>query len=92
MRCASSFASAVAVLVLVHVAPAQAAPIGSPAGNIEVTGENADIIKVRHRCYWHRGHLHCPRHRHYRQYYYGPGFYFGSGPRRHYRHHHRRHW
>lgn len=92
MRCASSLASAVAVLVLVFVAPAQAAPIGGAAGNIKVAGENADIIKVRHRCYWHRGHWHCPRHRHYRHYQYGPGFYFDFGPRRHYRHHHRRHW
>src|SRR5687767_13455838 len=70
MRRASLLASAVAVLVLVLLAPAQAAPIGGAAGNLsEITGENADIIKVRHRCYWHRGHWHCPRHRHYQHYY-----------------------
>ena len=92
MRSASSLASAMAILVLVLLAPVQAAPVGGRAQTLsEVTGANADIVQVRHRCYRHRGHWHCPRHGHY-QHYYGPGFYFDFGPRRHYRHHHRRHW
>ena len=92
MRFASSLASAMAILVLVLLAPAQAAPVGGAAQNLsEVTGENADVVKARHRCYWHRGHWHCPRHGYYR-YNYGPGFYFNFGPRRHHHRHYRRHW
>jgi hypothetical protein len=90
MRSASSLGSAMAVFVLMLVAPAQAAPVGGSAQNLsEVTGPNADIVQVRHRCYRHRGHWHCPRHGRYYRYYDGPGFYFNFGPRRHHHRHYR---
>jgi hypothetical protein len=84
--------SLVAVLALALgflAAPAQAAPATGIAGDLKpIGGEGADVEQARHRCYWHRGHWHCPRHR-YHRYDYGPGFHFHFGPRRH---HHRRHW
>lgn len=93
MKRANWLASAIAVLVLGLLAPAQAAPASGTAGSLhEAASENAGVTQVRHRCYWHRGHWHCPRHRYY-HHYYGPEFYFNLGPRRHHhRHHHRRHW
>jgi hypothetical protein len=97
MRCASSFTAALATTVLGLLAvPAQAAPATGLAGDLKpIAGESALVEQVRHRCYRHRGHWHCPRHR-YRPYYYGPGFSFYFGPRwrhhRNWRHHHRRHW
>jgi hypothetical protein len=76
-------------------APVQAAPAGGAVGDLRTAaGDGTPIEQVRHRCYWHRGHLHCPRHRYYRHYY-SPGFNFHFGPRRHYHHrhhHHRHHW
>ena len=88
MRSAISLASSVAALMLVLLAPAQAAPLGGAAGNLsEVTGDKADIVQVRHRCYWHHGYWRCPRHY---PYYYGPGIYFDFGPGRHFRHHRHR--
>jgi hypothetical protein len=84
----SSLVTALAALVLGFLAlPAQAAPATGIAGDLKpMAGEGADVAQVRHRCYWHRGHWHCPRHRHY--HYYEPGFRFYFEPRRH----HRRHW
>lgn len=89
MKRSISLALATGALALGFVAAsAQAAPLTSPPGDLKTAaGENSGIEQVRHRCYWHRGHWHCPRHRHYR--YYEPGFRFYYGPRRHY---HRRHW
>jgi hypothetical protein len=97
MRCASRLVTALAASVLGFLAvPAQAAPATGIAGDLKpIAGEGADVEQVRHRCYRHRGHWHCPRHR-YHRYYYGPGLNFHFGPRRHHHHrrphHHRRHW
>jgi hypothetical protein len=89
MKYLSSLFAASAVLVLGLLAPAQAAPASGTAGNLKaVAGDSAAIEQVRHRCYRHRGHWHCPSHGYYPYDYYGPGFYFESG--RH--HHHHRHW
>jgi hypothetical protein len=92
MRYACSLAGAVVALGLTLVAaPGEAAPVGGVAGDLKTAaGEVAPIEQVRHRCYRHRGHWHCPRHRYYRPYY-GPGVYFNFGPRRHYHGHHRHH-
>jgi hypothetical protein len=94
MRHTGSLVIAAVGLTLL-AAPVQAAPPGGLAGDVKTAaGEGAPVEQVRHRCYWHRGHLHCPRHRHYRHHY-GPGLNFYFGPRRHYHHrhhHHRHHW
>jgi hypothetical protein len=99
MKYANSLAGAIAALGLTFLAaPGQAAPAGGLTGGLEAAaGESTQVEQVRHRCYRHRGHWHCPRHRHYRRDY-GPGFYFNFGPRRqyhghrHHGHHHRRNW
>jgi hypothetical protein len=90
MRRSFSLALATGALALgFAAAPVQAAPLTSSPGDLRtVTGESSGIEQVRHRCYRHRGHWHCPEHRHYRHYD-EPGFRFYFGPRRHY---HRRHW
>jgi hypothetical protein len=86
MKWASSLVTA---FVLGFMAiPAQAAPATGIAGDLKsIAGEGADVEQVRHGCYRHRGHWHCPPHRYRR--YYGPDVRFYSGPRRH--HHHWRH-
>jgi hypothetical protein len=75
----------------VLAAPLQAAPVGGNAGDFKAAADGGrQIEQVRHRCYRHRGHWHCPRHGY--RHYYRPGIYFNFGPRRHHHHHHRRHW
>ena len=90
MRYVGSLAVAIAALGLTLLAaPVQAAPAGGPVGGLKTAaGDGTPVEQVRHRCYWHRGHWHCPRHRYY--HYNSPGFHFHFGPRRH--HHHRHHW
>jgi hypothetical protein len=93
MKYASSLVTALTVSVLGFLAvPAQAAPAPGMGELKPMAGQEVDVEQVRYRrCYWHRGHWHCPRYRRY----YGPGIHFHYGPRRHYhRHHrhHRRHW
>ena len=95
MKHASWLAGAIAALGLALLtAPGQAAPAGGLAGDLKsAAGDGTQIEQVRHRCYRHRGHWHCPRHGYY--YNYGPGVNFYFGPRRHHhRHHghHHRHW
>jgi hypothetical protein len=92
MRHASFLAGAIAALGLtVLSAPSKAAPATGLAG--AAAGDSTQVEQIRHRCYRHRGHWHCPSHRYYRPYNYGPGIYFNFGPRRHYhRHRHHRHW
>ncbi len=79
---------------------AQAAPLTSPGDAARANaGEGSLVQDVRwvRRCWWHRGHRHCRRvwrrwggyHHHHRHYHGGPGFYgagfsFHFGPRRHY--------
>jgi hypothetical protein len=91
MRHASFLAGAIAALGLTFLAaPSQAAPGAGLAGELKASaGESTQIEQVRHRCYRHRGHLHCPSHAYRR--YYGPGVYFNFGPRRHHHRHYRRH-
>jgi hypothetical protein len=87
MKYAGSLVTALTVSALGLLAvPAQAAPATGIAGDLKpLAGEGADVERVRHGCYWHRGHWHCGR-SYRRDYYY-------YGPRRHYhRHHHHRHW
>jgi len=78
----------------------QAAPAGAATVDLK-TAATMGVQKARYhrrRCWWHNGHRHCRRYRHYRPYFslYGPGFgfYLGGEPRHrwHGRHHHRRHW
>lgn len=91
MRYSGSLAGAIIALGLTLLAvPVQAAPAGGLVGDLKTAaGDGTPIEQVRHRCYRHRGHWHCPRHGYYR-YYDSPGLYFNFGPRRHYhrRHHH----
>jgi hypothetical protein len=86
---ASTLGGAIAALGLtVLSAPSQAAPASGLAG--AAAGDSTQVEQIRHRCYRHRGHWHCPSHgyRHYD----GPGIYFNFGPRRHFhRHRHHRH-
>ena len=93
MKKASLLAGTIAALGLVLLAaPGQAAPAGGLAGDLKsAAGDSTQVEQVNHRCYRHRGHWHCPPHRHYRPYYYGPGVYFNVGPRRHHHYGHR-HW
>jgi hypothetical protein len=95
MRQASFLAGTTIVLGLTLLAaPGQAAAAGGLAGGLAAAaGESTQVEQVRHRCYRHRGHWHCPSHRHYRRYY-GPGIYFNFGPRHHHHghRHYRRHW
>lgn len=102
MRMSSWLASAVGAAALAFVVmPAQAAPSTAATGNTVAQGVAApEVDQVRHRCYRHRGHWHCPRHRHYRSYGYSPyyygggpsfGLYIGPGYGHGHRHHHRRH-
>ena len=81
------------------VVPAQAAPVGALTGNGPAAQEagTSEAEQIRHRCYRHRGHWHCPRHRGARVYgyygyapYYSPGIALYIGPRHRHRHH--RHW
>ena len=68
--------------------PVNAAPVG-PSTLVDAS-EESGTTQVRHRCYRHRGHWHCPRHsRYYRYYdrpyhgYYRPYYrphYYGHGP------------
>jgi hypothetical protein len=101
MKPVSSLAVALAGLALTSLStPGQAAPMSGISGDLKIAaGDSTLAEQVRHRCYWHRGGLRCPRHRYYR--YHRPGFYFHFGPRRHYRRYHRhnrhygrpwRHW
>ena len=98
MKYAKSVAVAIAAIALPLLsAPGQAAPMSDIAGGVTTTAvdDSTAVEQVRHRCYRHRGHWHCPRHRYYRDY--GPGIHFYLGPRhrhyrRHHRHHHRHHW
>jgi hypothetical protein len=94
MRYARSLAVAIAAIATPFLsAPGQAAPMSGIAEGVKTAaGDSTAIEQVRHRCYRHRGHWHCPRHRYYRDY--GPGIQFYFGPRHHYRRHHRsyRHW
>ncbi|HWE16586.1 MAG TPA: hypothetical protein VG758_05295 [Hyphomicrobiaceae bacterium] len=92
MRHASWAAGAIAALGLTCLAvSAQAAPAGGLAGNLKpAAGDDTQIEQVRHRCYRHRGHWHCPSHGYRR--YYGPGIYFNFGHRRHHHHRHYRHY
>ena len=79
--------------------PAQATPVGALTGNGPAAQEAgaSGAEQVRHRCYRHRGHWHCPRHRSraYGGYYgyapfYSPGINLYIGPKyRHHRHHRR---
>jgi hypothetical protein len=93
-------AAALGLLVI----PAQAAPVGALTGNGPAAQEAgaSEAVQVRHRCYRHRGHWHCKKHRYRgaRVYGYGYGPYYGSGfyspginlyigPRHR---NHRRHW
>jgi hypothetical protein len=91
MRHASFLAGAIAALGLTFLAaPAQAGPAGGIVGGLNTTvREGTQIEQVRHRCYRHRGHWHCPRHQYYRPY--GPGIYFNFGSRRHDHGYNRRH-
>ena len=67
--------------------PAVALPASGPLAALRLTAaESNGVDQVRHRCYWHRGHLHCRRHdnRDYHPFYsygYAPGFslYLGGG-------------
>lgn len=83
MRYANSLAVAIAAMAMPFLsAPGQAAPMSDIAGGVKTAaGHSTAIEQVRHRCYRHRGHWHCPRHRYYRDY--GPGIHFYLGPRRH---------
>lgn len=85
-------ASALALLTVGFVASAGAAPVGGVAELKTQAGENVGIEQVRHRCYRHRGHWHCPSHHRYYRYDYGPGLYFHFGPRRHFQHRRHRHY
>jgi hypothetical protein len=71
MKYASSLVTTMAASVLGLLAlPAQAAPANGLASELKPIGsEGANVELVRHDCYWHRGHWHCPRYR-YRGYYY----------------------
>jgi hypothetical protein len=93
MRHMSWVAGAIAALGLTCVAAsAQAAPTGGLAGDLKsAAGDGTQIEQVRHRCYRHRGHWHCPSHRYYRGYD-GPGIYFNFGSGRHYHGHRHRHY
>jgi hypothetical protein len=83
----SLLASVTAALALGFVAvSAEAAPVSGVTGGLSAV-DTESAVQVRHRCYRHRGHLHCPRH-HHDYYGYRPGIHFHVGPRRH--HHHRR--
>lgn len=93
MKHASSLVTTLVATVLGFLAvPAQAAPATGTAGELgPIAREGADVEQARHRCYWHRGHWHCPRHRS-RRFHYEPGIHFHVGPRRHHhRHRHHRH-
>jgi hypothetical protein len=93
MRFANPLAVAIAAIAMPFLsAPGGAAPVSDIGGVKAAAGDRASVEQVRHRCYRHRGHWHCPRHRYYRDY--GPGVHFYFGPRHHYRRHHRhhRHW
>lgn len=65
------------------ITPASAMPAtGALAGLKSTAAESNGVEDVRHRCYRHRGHWHCPRHhRRYYNYGYYPGFslYIGGG-------------
>jgi len=93
MRVGNWLLSTAGALVLGLLAsPTYAAPMSGTVADLKGTAESAAVEQVRHRCYRHRGHLHCPRHgrRHYHHYGYGPGINLHFGHRgRH--HHHRRH-
>jgi hypothetical protein len=99
LKCWLSGAAGAIALGMLSVS-AQAAPLTNPGdaarANAGQSGLVQDVRWVR-RCYWHRGHRHCRRvwrrwggyHHHHRRYYggpgfYGPGFSFHFGPRRHY--------
>ena len=88
MTRSSFLASVVAAFAFGLAGSAQAAPVSGVADLKIGSSENAGVEQVRHRCYRHRGHWHCPRHHHY--YGYRPGFHLHIGPRRHH-HHYRRH-
>ena len=79
--------AAIGVLTMgVAVGAANAAPVNSVGSGKAAASEITQTEQVRHRCYRHRGHWHCPRHSHY----YGPSveLRFGHGHRRHRHHHH----
>ena len=79
---------------------AQAGPLSGAGEGLRANAGESALVQQAHwvrRCYWHRGHRHCRRvwrrwggyHHHHRHYYggpgfYGPGFSFHFGPRRHY--------
>ena len=93
MRMSNWAVSAIGALALGLLAmPVQAAPVGALTGNAAAAQEEGASAaeQVRHRCYRRYGEWHCPRHRHYQHYGYGPGINLYFGGRRH--HHHRRHW
>jgi hypothetical protein len=69
MKCASSLATSLALVLGFLALPAQAGPVSSMDLKA-IAGEGAEYEQVRYGCYWHRGHWHCPQHR-YRRYYYG---------------------
>lgn len=79
-----------------------AAPNAAGALN-ELARDTGAVEQVRHGCYRHRGHWHCPRHHrrhhHHHGYYgyapgfygYGPSFRFNFGRHRHHHGHHHHH-
>lgn len=96
MRFANWIVSSGTVLALgFMVQPAAAAPALGGIGSVGT--QTAATEQVRHECYRHRGHWHCPRHSRryynyygYAPYYYGPGIHFEFGSRHRHRHHRHR--
>ena len=77
-----------ALIVGVAVGPANAAPMNGMTGGKATATDISQTEQVRHRCYRHRGHWHCPRHGHYyRDDSPSIRLYLGDGHRRHHRHH-----
>ncbi len=81
----SIIAPATLVAAALLATPASALPTSGAVNELKVAAdEGRGVEDVRHRCYRHRGHLHCPMHygRHYNYSYgYAPGFslYLGGG-------------